>query len=83
MRSEYVSVSDFSKQIGVTPAAVYNWLQLSRIRGKRVCGRHVIPRSEINRVRGNLANDLPVALGLDESTSSAKVRDTAPRGHQS
>lgn len=51
------SVADFAQTLGVSPSLVRHELKLGRIRSFRLGRRLLIPRSEIQRLAGNAAQD--------------------------
>lgn len=70
--SKYVSVRRFAQELGVTRAAVYQWIALRRVLADRVDGRILVRQQELGRVRSNLRDGLPVGVGRSSKLASAK-----------
>jgi excisionase family DNA binding protein len=78
---ELLTVSQAAEAFSATAQTVRNWIRGDRLRAVRIGNRFLIPREEIQRLRGDLssqAGESPWDYSPDEATQ--RLRRTADAG---
>jgi excisionase family DNA binding protein len=54
MGQELLTVSQAAEALGATSQTIRNWIRSERLRGVRIGNRFLVPREEVDRLRGDV-----------------------------